>query len=517
MALTKRQWPLVRLTLLAASLAAVAVYHARGLLHHDPSFLLVATDRWLRGATLYRDIVEINPPWIFYLTAPSVIAARLFAISPSTAFIVFVIVATGVSLIWCWSLLRRIPALSSPARYAIIAACFAALLVVPGYNFGQREQLFLLFALPYFLATGFDPLGLRPGTSEKVALGLFAALGIALKPYFFAPVILVAAVQCCRRRSFWPLLGPTNLSIVGALLAYGALVALRHPDYLGTIVPLGLNVYGTIADDAPNIPARSVLPLLLIAIVATLRQPAKELRDSELAFSAILFGLWLAFALQRKSWEYQILPFDGMAVVVAVIVIAASGRAILSRPARFAILATAPVFLLASVLAEGPYANPYPGAFLDSLQKIGPDWKGKTFIVLTTNVSAAFPFINEIGADWVGKYPYQWLIAGARTRRSELDCQARKGACEELDAILGFARQTNVDDFAEHPPEVVLIDGRALKPYMPDEPFDYLAFLGRDPRFAKIWQGYTKIDTVEGYEIWLRSRDSAADQAKPNG
>jgi hypothetical protein len=168
-------------------------------------------------------------------------------------------------------------------------------------------------------------------------------------------------------------------------------------------------------------------------------------------------------------------------------------------------------------LAEGPYANPYPGPFLDSLRKIGPDWKGKTFIVLTTNVSAQFPFINEIGADWVGKYPYQWLIAGARTRRSELDCQARQGACAELDAILAFARQTNVDDFAEHPPEVVLIDGRAFKPYMPDEPFDYLTFLGRDPRFVKVWKGYTKMDTVEGYEIWLRSRAATADQPKPNG
>jgi hypothetical protein len=128
--------------------------------------------------------------------------------------------------------------------------------------------------------------------------------------------------------------------------------------------------------------------------------------------------------------------------------------------------------------------------------------------VLTTNVSAAFPFINEMGANWVGKYPYQWLIAGALMRRSEVDCRANTSTCARLDAILDFARRTNVDDFADHRPEVVLVDARAAKSYMPGEPFDYLTFLHQDPRFSDIWKGYRKIDTVQDYDIWLRSERS---------
>jgi hypothetical protein len=502
---------------LAALLAAAASFYSGGELHHDPSFLLVATGRWLGGATLYRDIVEINPPWIFYLTAPSVIAARLLAISPSVAFITFVCALAGASLVWCWRLLARVASLSLGTRYAIITAAFAALIVTPGYNFGQREHVFIILALPYFVATGFTPAGLRPGASEKIALGLYAVLGIALKPYFIIPAALAGAFLCWQQRSFRPLFGLANLAIAAGLIAYAVLVITVHPDYLRTIVPFGIDIYGTIADDTANIPARAALPLAAIAATAALGQPSPKMRDSIRAFASVLLGLLVVFAIQRKAWDYQILPFDSMLVVVALAALAVAGRRALSQPVQFAILVAAPLVLLSSALSSGRYANPYPEAFASRLEAVAPNWKGKSVIVLTTNVSAAFPFINEIGAEWVGKYPYQWLVAGARTRQSEAKCTEAKDFCAELEGILDFARRTNVDDLAGHPPDVVLVDARPIKSYLPEEPFDYLTFLDGDPRFRGIWARYKKVDTVMSYDIWIRLDPSAAAVAQPAG
>jgi len=38
-------------------------------LHSDVSWYLVATERFVNGARLYQDVIEVNPPLAFYLMA----------------------------------------------------------------------------------------------------------------------------------------------------------------------------------------------------------------------------------------------------------------------------------------------------------------------------------------------------------------------------------------------------------------------------------------------------------------
>src|SRR6185437_7942529 len=106
-AVVERRFAYIGLLVVTVCVIAGAVFYANGELHHDPSFLLVATRRWLDGATLYRDIVEINPPLIFYLTAPAVLISNLLRVSDATVFILCVCGAAAVSLAWCSSLLAR--------------------------------------------------------------------------------------------------------------------------------------------------------------------------------------------------------------------------------------------------------------------------------------------------------------------------------------------------------------------------------------------------------------------------
>ncbi|MEP7218497.1 MAG: hypothetical protein ABI876_06250, partial [Bacteroidota bacterium] len=58
--------------LLAALVATESAAVFRSVLNHDVAWIIHGAGRWLEGAGLYRDIVEINPPLIFYLTAPAV-------------------------------------------------------------------------------------------------------------------------------------------------------------------------------------------------------------------------------------------------------------------------------------------------------------------------------------------------------------------------------------------------------------------------------------------------------------
>jgi hypothetical protein len=69
----------------------------------------------------------------------------------------------------------------------VILGCVLGLVVTPAYNFGQREHLFAILALPYFLAAVLEPIGLSLPSRERLALGLYAVFGIALKPFFLLP------------------------------------------------------------------------------------------------------------------------------------------------------------------------------------------------------------------------------------------------------------------------------------------------------------------------------------------
>ncbi len=67
---------------LALTVVAAALFFPWFALNHDTSWYLLSTNNWLDGASLYRDIMEISPPLVFYHTVPSVLVSRCLGISP---------------------------------------------------------------------------------------------------------------------------------------------------------------------------------------------------------------------------------------------------------------------------------------------------------------------------------------------------------------------------------------------------------------------------------------------------
>ncbi len=390
--------------MLVACGAAAAIFYSRAPLNHDPSFLILATRRWLDGATLYRDIIEISPPMIFYLTAPSVLASQLFGVPASTAFVVFVLAIAGISLVWCWSLLSRVDAIPVAARQFAIVALFAGLVVTPSWEFGQREHLFIILAAPYFIAVAFSPANLRTSAFEKIALGLMAVLGMAIKPFFLAPAVLLALALCWQERDLRPLYDPANLTVWLGDLTYAVFVAVVHPQYLGTIVPMAVLVYTSISSGTPEILDEAALPFFLTLAIVSVGGLSLPLRNSLLALSSVLAGLIIAFIGQLKGWDYHLLPFESMAVFAAVLTAAVSSHDLRTRPLHFAMFAVIPTLLLMRAVYYGPYSNDYADVFVKKFAAIRSDWTGKSILALTTSVPAAFPMINEVGANWAGHY-----------------------------------------------------------------------------------------------------------------
>src|SRR5262249_32255539 len=159
---------------------------------------------------LYRDIVEVNPPLIFYVTV-----ALSFATCTKVAYVCGVSLSILVSAAWCYRL-RGLP-FGALALGAMILGGFT--------DFGQRDHLALVFAMPFIAKRAGAPRG------ESVALGIWAFVGLGLKPIFLTVPALAILASCINARSIQPAWRLENFSLAAACVAYVGGAYALHPEY----------------------------------------------------------------------------------------------------------------------------------------------------------------------------------------------------------------------------------------------------------------------------------------------
>jgi len=487
---TRLQWFALAIIVLAALLA-----YPRFALTHDASWYLVATGMWLDGAQLYRDIVEINPPLSFYLTAPAVLLSRILPLTASQAYAAYCIVIGALSAAWIIRLLAR-SALAGAQRTILFAAVLATFFVLPIAEFGQREHLMLMLAMPYLLVLALGDQGPRCTPAERIAIALAAALGLMLKPYFLLVPAGIILARVARDRQWQRLFDLPNLVIGIALLSYVGLIVLVHPAYLNEIVPPARLVYAAYDGHPLALWLRPEIGAVLIATWIALRH--RSVLDPVL--TALLGGAAGALAcyiIQNKGWDYHVLPLAALLLLVVAWIVP-QRRAWRSKDRLLAVLLGAVVLLaLGNQIARGPYRNP----LANDLAAFVPE-PGMRIAVLSADVAAGFPLVNRTSARWASRYPAHWLVPGAHIRLQRGDCAGQ--VCRELAEVLDRARGNMVDDLIAYRPERVFIDENRRKLFFGGEPFDYLAFLRRNARFAAAWSCYARIGRRHGYAVWAR-------------
>jgi putative flippase GtrA len=479
---------------IAAALAAAAVLYPFNQLNHDTSWYLVATRKWLDGAALYRDIMEINPPLAFYLTAPSILLSKYLDVNSTAAFCWTLLLCIAGSLFWIKSILDRQRALPENERLLLLSGFTAMMLFVPMACFGQREHLMLVLSGPYFCYGLTCAEKKRYSTIEQVAIGAVAFLGLGLKPYFLAAPALLAAVTVWQRRSFRPVVTTPNLVIGAACVAYLLAVRTVYPDYFHTVVPLARLTYGAFGFDPLSVLAKPAVLVFAGAMAAWAMLPRNDLAGR---LAAISVGFLLCYFVQFKGFYYQVAPAEGYLLIFCLWT-AFHGLRDPSRPVAVTGMLVVTILLCAYIGLLGLYRNPAPARFAgytDGLQ-------APRVLVLSSNLSAAFPFVNQVGGEWTSRYPTQWIVPGAVRGLEDPGCGQTTETCNEYRKALNFARSTTVEDFLKGMPERVYVDVRRRKPYFGGLPFDYVAWLEGDPAFAERWKSYTRIGKISGYEVW---------------
>ncbi len=489
------------LAVIAALTAVIAsvIFYSSFALNHDASWFLVSTRKFLDGAVLYRDIVETNPPLAFYLTVPALTLADLFNITTKSAFVLYVSLLGGFSVVWVHRLVKQAE-LTSVAVMIATGSAIAINFIIVVQEFGQREHFLLVFALPYFTYLIFRDRLKKISGPEQIAIGLVAFLGLALKPYFLVIPATMIFVRLYRNRDYREIISPANIALGLAHALYvGAIFAL-HPRYFDEVVPRAMLVYASYGRSALGVFAHP--EFLALPALALLALSARKNLDA--ASSTMLGGLaggLLCYFVQFKGWNYQILPASAFIFLSATWITYSNAESV-RRNVALGIMCMISVCLsLGAQVWQGPAEARTTEQFERYIT--GPEEK---VLVLSSNLWAAFPFVNDVEAIWASRYPAQWLLPGAVSFLNEADCIKEVDICAQYRGVLDSARSDIVEDLINYKPQLVYIDDRQDKSHFRGTRFDYLQFLSASPAFQMEWIHYNRIGRVSelGYEVYER-------------
>lgn len=467
-----------------AGLVAWAAVFWTGPLINDPAWQLWIGQQLNRGAALYGDILEVNPPLWFWIGAG---IERIAGATPLSGihWLAICFVAYGcLSLVLTFRLLpdRR-------ARLAASMALLATLFLTSPYAHLQREQFLLMAVLPYvaLLARRAEGAAVPPGLS--IAVGLVAAPGLALKHHFLLLPLLLEAWYWWRQRRFT--VRPEHVALAAAALAYAVAVLLATPAYLSVMLPLLRTSYHGYNPALWTLLLQPGVIVALFAIAAALLG-RRVLHPLGQAAAVGAGALVLAFVWQGKNFHYQAIPAFGLALVVLFCLVIGDRQAAKSQDGRLVAIVGLCVALWVPFKAG---LARYDAIFLEATAALRA---GQAVTIVSPSQALAWPAVYERGLEWPTRTMGQWMLLAPW--QAERDGQAEPS----LRALGDAVRAETAATIACRRPAMVVVD----KFYDEDAPGgDVFAWFMRDPRFRTAMASYREEKPVAVLRRFVRTDD----------
>ncbi len=496
--------------LLAATVVQRAIEPTRA--NHDVAWHVYAGGVLLEGGVFGVDVVDNNPPLVYWLASAAVALARLLGAPPLAVYgIVAFLFALAAALV-VGQLLR--PALGSSLADALALALVALLTLVPGFDFAQRDPILAACVLPYLVAVGRAASGAPAGRRTGLAIGALAGFGISLKPHYGLLWLGAEAWLLLRSRDRRAWRRPENATLVGVGAAYVVSVLVFTPAYVEA-ARQAWNLYGSYGRPVPLLGA-STGAVLAAAVAAGLgRAPAPVARVVE----ALALGSGLALAalfLQAKDFSYHHEPTRLLAA--AALAVVAAGALARSTPARPRLRQAAAWVVVLGALASAVFVA--HGLRRPALRRAGivelaalvdRQAPGDAVLVFSASVDPLFPALAFTDARSASPYSCLWLVAG------HYDKAERRGARfpyrrlddmgpEERGFVQGFVGRLEATR-----PRLLLFETTPVKQGFGPTAFDFARYFEADPRFASWLSGYRRLDTqrllvdgVRSFDVWAR-------------
>jgi hypothetical protein len=468
-------------------------------LNHDVAWVLSSSDRLLDGGVFGRDIVAVNPPLVWWISAIPMWAARCFGLPPVVAFNLFIMVMVTFSLLACDKLLRG--TLTPAFRVTFLGIAALLLTVGSDRDFGQREHLTVILALPYLLLVAARARGENPGTAFTVLIGAAAAVGFAFKPHFLA-VPLLTELYLLRKIGIRRTLLRAEFVAAWVVIVLYCIALLTFADaYLFQALPDILQVYWAFnKPDLLTFARKAISPFALLGLVIVLLS-ARHWPREPLVLAIAAIGFTLAAVLQWKGYSYHLYP---------VTILSALALTHMARDSEIVRVLTCCVLLLFTALSAISLWKYMPNgiagrertSMIDFVNAHTP--ANGRFLALSTHPFPGFPTALYTRAKWASVSNSRIFLPAVVRLSSNLN---------ENSDLLAFAaaqeRKAMLRDMTP-PPDLVLVDVKQTRHAIRDVEFNFLRFYLADPDIHSIWKNYQKIDGApEGYSAYALRKDAA--------
>jgi hypothetical protein len=492
----------------------------------DTGFLLDEAARVLGGARLYADLVEMNPPLIVGINMAAVLCARIFGIPEILAYRLGCVAALFAALALAAWLLRRLLPDEIVLRRGIMLLLVFVLFNLPGQDFGEREHLLLMLALPYLLLAAARATGREIPTSHALVIGLLAGAGLSLKPHF---VVLWLAIEVYLRltRRVAPLaVTPETGAIAVFLGLYGIGMLVWAPEYLGLVRLLAAPYTRFLYDPFWHLLLTgrgALLTLFALLTCFALRRHARHPGLLDVFALGALVSL-LAGAAQQKELRYHFYPSFALAIVLLGMVVRDTGWAprewvrSVYRVVTVSILATAVVVVSAQNVTSVMGLN--RGAEQVQLERVLPVVRalaaGQSVYVMSYHIGSAYPLINYSGARSASRFPQLWILPAAYMDQLAGSAPLRYHAPDEMSPSERYLNQAVFEDLRDQRPKVLVVLQHARDlPVNGFRRLDYVAYFRRAPRIAALLDRYEFRADLGDFLVYERIPEAQAGAESP--
>ncbi len=546
----KKQWaywylPLTILALLTCFL------QTQGLLNDDVINGIHLAKQMLAGGNYVTDFFENNPPLILYLYSPPILLAKVTTLNIHLGMPLYFTLLIVGSLLLSHRMLTTFFGENSGFNYLVSYIAAYVLLLLPAYQFGQREHLVVVFTLPYLIAAALRLKNKLIPPGFAIVIGVAAGIGFSIKPFFLITPIFIELFLMVATKNWAAWFRTETLIALFITISYLAWVWFAYPAYSHIVAPLALQFYYPSQKQSWAIIFHYNTVLFSLAVAIFYLLAAKNDRYPQLGRLLFLglLGFIAAFIIPRNAWGYHTLPAVSMAYFLLAFLfsqiilelagkatgvdsdlkVKAAGRTHEPAPTNAVIqidksagAGRVPRILLLSIIGL-IFILPLLKSFLDIMESIekrsrlnsaqlitffNKQQTASTFTCLSLGFLTYQPLTHYSKARFVGKFSSLWWEIGYHVL---LHHSTNEAALKQLQNRRKLLIDALAIDISAQKPHFILVD---VTPYRVG--FDFLPELLTYPSFNKVWKNYHYVNTFELnsmnraiYQVFIRAQEAA--------
>lgn len=493
----------------------------------DQSMFVAIGDLLLQGKRPYVDFFDVNPPLAFYAHIAPNLVSKYFGVTPPQAFWYTTISLWFYSVVFSLWLLWREPKNQESFVFMPLLLSFSCLTLFLSSQdeFGQREHIYLLLFLPFFILRWLRWKNTSLPPAAAIIAALLASIGLFLKPSYLIAAIVLEALWLSENRRWRCLFAPEAIVCMLFGLVYaGCIWAMPQnmkAGYFGMMVPvftLGYGEYGTsimfqLMGWGPYW-KNYLLLLIYTCSLGVILSRFSTLIMPLMAFSLLGFASYL---LQGQPWLNHALPFLAgaymLAGVEAAIIFFILRQFIFKFQKAFDAISVSALCLWQFQIslyeigiqrkeaAEAPklammgigYTGDVPKRDLSALalEILKYTEAGESVLFMTRSIAPGYPLLLQTKRQPASRYLHAMLLPTTIYARDVSTSFATKAKMNNFKArILDEYKE----DIANHKPKLIFIQSTRIYDILKDGDFLNTAVLN-DYQFA---------GTVEDHRIYVR-------------